>query len=244
MFFLFWFFHLFFHLFFLNVSFFFVIFWLFHWLFFKKIIDFLKKCFFSLIFPIFIICVLGKFVFFIFLFFCDLFSVFLFCFFFLKMFFHFLKSFHLMLFFTFHFCFLLHFSFVGAVFFFLPDGVFTLLLNLHDFVTEPFNPEHFFRYAYTVPYCLTRWPVFVCSGHVVNGKCSICSYQRRRNQWNVSHSWSTMRSWWMLSHSWSWGIFTLMECHEVFGGRNDQHPLICGQWDRWLMKVSVPRTHK
>ena len=27
-------------------------------------------------------------------------------------------------------------------------GVFTLLMNLHDFVTEPFNPEHIFRDAH------------------------------------------------------------------------------------------------
>ena len=26
-----------------------------------------------------------------------------------------------------------------------------------------------------------------------------------------------------------WGVFVLMECHEVFGGRNDQHLLVCGQ---------------
>ena len=26
-----------------------------------------------------------------------------------------------------------------------------------------------------------------------------------------------------------WGVFTLMECHEVFGGRNVQHLLVCGQ---------------
>ena len=26
-----------------------------------------------------------------------------------------------------------------------------------------------------------------------------------------------------------WGAFILMECHEVVGGRNDQHLLICGQ---------------
>ena len=32
---------------------------------------------------------------------------------------------------------------------------FTLLLNLHDFVTEPFNLAHIFRDAHTVPFCLT-----------------------------------------------------------------------------------------
>ena len=77
--------------------------------------------------------------------------------------------------------------------------------------------------------------VLVCSGHVVNGKCSICSYQRRRNWWNVSHSWGTksiwtdgscqhswrtMRSWWKLTHSWKamreWlEVVTPMEYHEV-----------------------------
>ena len=33
------------------------------------------------------------------------------------------------------------------------------------------------------------------------------------------------------------GVFTLMECREVFGGRNDQHLLIGGRWDRRLMRV-------
>ena len=31
-------------------------------------------------------------------------------------------------------------------------GVFTLLINLHDFVTEPFNLVHIFRDAHTVPF--------------------------------------------------------------------------------------------
>ena len=69
---------------------------------------------------------------------------------------------------------------------------FTLPMNLHVFVTEPFNLVHIFRDAHTVPFCLTADHiltclmslcthqasiVLVCSGHVVNGKCSICSYQ-------------------------------------------------------------------
>ena len=34
-----------------------------------------------------------------------------------------------------------------------------------------------------------------------------------------------------------WGVFILMECHEVFGGRNVQHPLVCGQRGRRLTRV-------
>ena len=34
-----------------------------------------------------------------------------------------------------------------------------------------------------------------------------------------------------------WGARILMDCHEVSGGWNDQHLLICGQRDRRLMRV-------
>ena len=27
----------------------------------------------------------------------------------------------------------------------------------------------------------------------------------------------------------SWVVFILIECHEVFSGRNDQHLLVCGR---------------
>ena len=40
--------------------------------------------------------------------------------------------------------------------------VFTVLMNLHDFVTEPFNPEHTFRDACTVPFCLTADHISMC----------------------------------------------------------------------------------
>ena len=58
---------------------------------------------------------------------------------------------------------------------------FTLLMNLHDFATEPFNPVHIFRDAQTVPFCLTADHVSTCLmslsarfkpaqfRHVVNG---------------------------------------------------------------------------
>ena len=39
---------------------------------------------------------------------------------------------------------------------------FTLLMNLHDFVTEPFNPEHIFLDARTVPFCLTADHISTC----------------------------------------------------------------------------------
>ena len=39
---------------------------------------------------------------------------------------------------------------------------FTLLMNLHDFVTEPFNREHIFRDARTVPFCLTTDHISTC----------------------------------------------------------------------------------
>ena len=41
-------------------------------------------------------------------------------------------------------------------------GVFTLLMNLHDFVTESFNPEHIFRDARTVSFCLTTDHISTC----------------------------------------------------------------------------------
>ena len=76
-------------------------------------------------------------------------------------------------------------------------GVFTLLVNLHDFVIEPFNPVHIFRDAHTVPFCLTAdhistclmslctlqaSTVVVCSEHVMNGMCSISST-------SMGHTW-------------------------------------------------------
>ena len=71
---------------------------------------------------------------------------------------------------------------------------FTLLMNLHDFVTESFNPEHIFRDARTVSFCLTTDHISTCLmvfsarfktaqfwSVLIRGewKCSICSYQRR-----------------------------------------------------------------
>ena len=39
---------------------------------------------------------------------------------------------------------------------------FTQLTNLHDFVTESFNPEHIFRDARTVSFCLTTDHISTC----------------------------------------------------------------------------------
>ena len=41
-------------------------------------------------------------------------------------------------------------------------GVFTLLMNLHDFVPESFNPEHIFHDARTVSFCLTTDHISTC----------------------------------------------------------------------------------
>ena len=41
-------------------------------------------------------------------------------------------------------------------------AVYGLLLNLHDFVAEPFKPEHIFRDARTVPFCLTTDHISTC----------------------------------------------------------------------------------
>ena len=35
-------------------------------------------------------------------------------------------------------------------------------MNLHDFVTEPFNPEHIFRDARTVSFCPTTDHISTC----------------------------------------------------------------------------------
>ena len=71
---------------------------------------------------------------------------------------------------------------------------FTLLMNLHDFVAEPVNPEHSFHDAHAVPFCLTADHISTCLmmfsarfkpaqfwSVLIRGewKCSICSYQRR-----------------------------------------------------------------
>ena len=113
-------------------------------------------------------------------------------------------------------------------------GVFTLLMNLHDFVTEPFNPVHIFRDAHTVPFCLTAdhsstslmslctlqvSTVLVCSYRwdtIGNGSSALIEYHGELDVEVVS------------THG-VVGVFILMECHEVFGGRNVQHLLVCGQ---------------
>ena len=71
---------------------------------------------------------------------------------------------------------------------------FTPLMNLHDFVTEFFNPEHIFRDARTVFFCLTTDHISTClvmfsarfktaqfGSVLIRGewKCSICSDQQR-----------------------------------------------------------------
>ena len=67
-------------------------------------------------------------------------------------------------------------------------------MNLHDFVTEHFNPVHIFRDVHNVLFSLNTDHITMClmsvsarfkpaqflvgSGHVVNGKCGICSHRR------------------------------------------------------------------
>ena len=70
----------------------------------------------------------------------------------------------------------------------------TLLMILRDFVTESFNPEHTFRDARTVSFCLTTDNISTCLmmfsarfktaqfwSVLIRGewKCGTCSYQRR-----------------------------------------------------------------
>ena len=43
-------------------------------------------------------------------------------------------------------------------------------MNFHDFVTESFNPEHSFRDAHTVPFCLT-------ADHIATCHLSLCPHQ-------------------------------------------------------------------
>ena len=80
---------------------------------------------------------------------------------------------------------------------------FTLLMNLHDFGTEPFNPVHSFHNAHTVPFCLT-------ADHIATCHMSLCPHQASTVLvcfwtcvvWKVfgtcddgiwSHSWSSTR---------------------------------------------------
>ena len=99
--------------------------------------------------------------------------------------------------------------------------VFTILMNLHIFLVEPFNSVHIFRDALSVPCCLPAdhttsvslslrffqaRTVLDCFSHVVIGKCniwkrgnvsvvdgfSLMKYHEYLEWWNVSHLRSTM----------------------------------------------------
>ena len=89
---------------------------------------------------------------------------------------------------------------------------FTLLMKLHDSVTEPFNPEHIFRDARTVYFCLPTDHIstclmmfsarlktaqcLVCSGYVVNGSVAsvLVSDVDISGPETCQYPWSTMES--------------------------------------------------
>ena len=80
---------------------------------------------------------------------------------------------------------------------------FTLLMNLHDFVAEPVNPEHIFHDAHTVSFCLTADHIATCHMFLCPHQVStvlVCLWTRV--VWKTfgtsddgiwSHSWSPPR---------------------------------------------------
>ena len=129
----------------------------------------------------------------------------------------------------------------GMPIFFAVCGV-LLLMNLHDFVTESFNPEHIFRDAHTVPFCLTADHIAMC--HM---SLSLCPHQAStvlvclwtRVVWKVfgtcddgiwSHSWSPTRRvetwqlpWSSMDSEWR-SLAASMESHgEVWWKRGSFH---------------------
>ena len=80
---------------------------------------------------------------------------------------------------------------------------FTLLMNLHDFVAEPVNPEHSFHDAHTVPFCLTADHIATCHMFLCPHQVStvlVCLWTRvvwkvfgTRDDGIWSHSWSPTR---------------------------------------------------
>ena len=119
---------------------------------------------------------------------------------------------------------------------------FTLLMNLHDIVTEPFNPEHIFRDARTVPFCLTTdhistlqdSTVWVCSGHVANGSVvsvhisDVCISGTEYSQ----HPWSPMEKW-------CGDLSATMEYDGELGAETCQHSWSTMQSLVWKL-VSIP----
>ena len=59
---------------------------------------------------------------------------------------------------------------------------FTLLMKLHDFVTEFFNPEHIFSDAHTVSFCLTTDHISTC----------LMMFSAR---WKTAQFWSVLDMW-------------------------------------------------
>ena len=80
---------------------------------------------------------------------------------------------------------------------------FTLLMNLHNFVAEPGNPEHSFHDAHTVPFCLTADHIATCHMFLCPHQVStvlVCLWTRvvwkvfgTRDDGIWSHSWSPTR---------------------------------------------------
>ena len=120
---------------------------------------------------------------------------------------------------------------------------FTLLMNLHDFVAEPVNPEHIFHDAHTVSFCLTADHIATCHMFLCPHQVStvlVCLWTRVVwKTFGTSDVWrslaTTMEShgemWWKRSslHGVPWSecekyVATSMESHgEVWWIRGNLH---------------------
>ena len=130
---------------------------------------------------------------------------------------------------------------------------FTQLMNLHDFVTESFNPEHIFRDARTVSFCLTTdhistchdvlctlqdSTVLVCSGYVVNG--SVVSVFISDVGISGTETCHLPRS---FMESACGNLATSMECYGEVGVETCQHSWSAMQsWCVWTFSWSTMRS--
>ena len=132
---------------------------------------------------------------------------------------------------------------------------FTLLMNLHDFVAEPVNPEHSFHDAHTVPFCLTADHIATCHMFLCPHQVStvlVCLWTR--GVWKTfgtgddgiwSHSWSPTRRvetwqlpWSPMDSEWR-SLAASMESHgEVWWKRGSFHgvPWTAQFWMRGLVE--------
>ena len=132
---------------------------------------------------------------------------------------------------------------------------FTLLMNLHDFVAEPVNPEHIFHDAHTVSFCLTADHIATCHMFLCPHQVStvlVCLWTRV--VWKTfgtgddgiwSHSWSPTRRvetwqlpWSPMDSEWR-SLAASMESHgEVWWKRGSFHgvPWTAQFWMRGLVE--------